>query len=192
MTRSKRRAGRATDLAAYAAPPLRARSPAGVPLRLLPKGVFHPEGSAQARLPGTRPERSILKSPRQPGSGDLAQFERHYPPRPVPVQGCTSRPGHSAGRRDAQAARERIVTPPAGTALAPTLRHTSARRPSRASLNRAQCNGKRDFCQERCRRRSDGCRGFYLILRSARRARLEGCCFERDGSRRGASRHFSP
>ena len=29
-----------------------------------------------------------------------------YPPSPVPVQGSTSRPGHNAGRHDAQAARE--------------------------------------------------------------------------------------
>jgi hypothetical protein len=42
-----------------------------------------------------------------------------YPPSPVPVQGSTSHPGHNAGRHDAQAAREQIANPPAGTAPAP-------------------------------------------------------------------------
>jgi hypothetical protein len=42
-----------------------------------------------------------------------------YPASPVPVQGCTSHPGHNAGRHDAQAARERTANPPAGTAPAP-------------------------------------------------------------------------
>ena len=55
-----------------------------------------------------------------------------YPPSPVPVQGCTSHPGHGAGRRDAQAARERTANPPAGTALAATARCAPAPRPSRS------------------------------------------------------------
>src|ERR1700688_899045 len=42
-----------------------------------------------------------------------------YPASPVPVQGCTSHPGHDAGRHDAQAAREQRAKPPAGTAPAP-------------------------------------------------------------------------
>jgi hypothetical protein len=57
----------------------RARSPASVPPRLSPKGVVVPKAQLQARLPGTRPERAL-------------------PAVPVPVQGCTSRPGHNAGR----------------------------------------------------------------------------------------------
>jgi hypothetical protein len=55
-----------------------------------------------------------------------------YPPSPVPVQGSTSRPGHNAGRHDAQAARERTANPPAGTALAAMTRCASAPRPSRS------------------------------------------------------------
>ena len=53
-----------------------------------------------------------------------------YPPSPVPVQGCTSHPGHNAGRHDAQAAREQAANPPAGTALAPMTRCASAPCPS--------------------------------------------------------------
>jgi hypothetical protein len=52
-----------------------------------------------------------------------------YPPSPVPVQGCTSHPGHGAGRHDAQAARERTANPPAGTAPRPTFQLASERRP---------------------------------------------------------------
>ena len=54
-----------------------------------------------------------------------------YPPSPVPTQGCTSHPGHNAGRHDAQAARERTANPPAGTALAPVTRCASAPCPSK-------------------------------------------------------------
>jgi hypothetical protein len=54
-----------------------------------------------------------------------------YPPSPVPVQGCTSHPGHNAGRHDAQAAREQAAKPPAGTALAPMTRCASASCPSK-------------------------------------------------------------
>jgi len=54
-----------------------------------------------------------------------------YPPSPVPVQGCTSHPGHNAGKHDAQAAREQTANPPAGTALAPMTRCASAPRPSK-------------------------------------------------------------
>ena len=52
-----------------------------------------------------------------------------YPPQPVPAQGSISHPGHSAGRHDARAARERFAIPPAGTALAPVLRYASAAGP---------------------------------------------------------------
>jgi hypothetical protein len=55
-----------------------------------------------------------------------------YPPSPVPVQGCTSHPGHNAGRHDAQAARERTANPPAGTAFAAMARRASAPSPSRS------------------------------------------------------------
>jgi hypothetical protein len=53
-----------------------------------------------------------------------------YPPSPVPVQGCTSHPGHNAGRHDAQAAREQAANQPAGTALAPMTQCASAPCPS--------------------------------------------------------------
>ena len=71
-----------------------------------------------------------------------------YPPSPVPVQGCTSRPGRNAGRHDAQAAREQAANPPAGTALAPMTRCASAPRPSRSedctgNLNRRLMSTKK-------------------------------------------------
>ena len=68
-----------------------------------------------------------------------------YPPSPVPVQGCTSRPGHNAGRHDAQAAREQAANPPAGTALAPMTQCASVSCPS---LERGlSSNWNRDECQ---------------------------------------------
>jgi hypothetical protein len=68
-----------------------------------------------------------------------------YPPSPVPVQGCTSHPGHNAGRHDAQAARERTANPPAGTDLAPMTRCASASCPSSERGLCGNCN--RDECQ---------------------------------------------
>ena len=46
------------------------------------------------------------------------------------LQRCTSRAGPSAGGHDARAARERVVTPPAGTVLAPPAGLPSRKRPS--------------------------------------------------------------
>ena len=51
-----------------------------------------------------------------------------------PSPGSTSRPGHSAGRLMPDAARERLATPPAGTALAPMARRASGPRPSRGHV----------------------------------------------------------
>jgi hypothetical protein len=45
--------GRATRVPACADPPLRARSPVGVPPRFLPEGDLLPKALLQARLPGT-------------------------------------------------------------------------------------------------------------------------------------------
>ena len=78
-----------------------ARTPVGVPPRLSPKGII--------------PSQRLGFRPGFLGRG----LHGRYPPSPVPVQGCTSHPGHNAGRHDAQAARERTANPPAGTAPAP-------------------------------------------------------------------------
>jgi hypothetical protein len=51
-TRTQRRTGRAAEKAACAALPLRARSPAGVPPRLFPRGVWS-LGAIRARLRGS-------------------------------------------------------------------------------------------------------------------------------------------
>jgi hypothetical protein len=80
-----------------AARALRARSSVGVPPRLSPKGII--------------PSRRLSFRPGFLGRGLYGR----YPPSPVPVQGCTSRPG----RHDAQAARKRTANPLAGTAPAP-------------------------------------------------------------------------
>jgi hypothetical protein len=105
-----------------------ARSSDGVPPRLSPKGII--------------PSQRLSFRPGFLGLG----LNGRYPPSPVPVQGCTSHPGHNAGRHDAQAAREQLAKPPAGTALAPMTRCASASCPS---LERGlQCNCNRDACQE--------------------------------------------
>src|SRR5580700_102145 len=49
MPARKRRAGRATEKAAYAALRLRARSPAGIPLTVLANGTFVPRASASGQ-----------------------------------------------------------------------------------------------------------------------------------------------
>jgi hypothetical protein len=91
---------------------LAARSLGGVPPRLSPKGII--------------PSQRLSFRPGFPGRG----LHGRYPPSAVSVQGCTSHPGHNAGRHDAQAARERTANPPAGTALAPMTRYASAPCPS--------------------------------------------------------------
>jgi hypothetical protein len=78
-----------------------ARTPVGVPPRLSPEGII--------------PSQRLGFRPGFLGRG----LNGRYPPSPVPVQGCTSHPGHNAGRHDAQAAREQIANPLAGTAPAP-------------------------------------------------------------------------
>ena len=92
--------------------PFGARTLDGVPPRLSPKGII--------------PSQRLSFRPGFLGRG----LHGRYPPSPVPVQGCTSHPGHNAGRHDAQAAREQAANPPAGTALAPMTRCASAPRPS--------------------------------------------------------------
>src|ERR1700719_4923041 len=78
-----------------------ARTLDGVPPRLSPQGII--------------PSQRLSFRPGFLGLG----LNGRYPPSPVPVQGSTSRPGRNAGRRDAQAARERTANPPASTAPAP-------------------------------------------------------------------------
>ena len=95
-----------------AARAFRARTLDGVPPRLSPKGII--------------PSQRLSFRPGFLGRG----LHGRYPPSPVPVQGCTSHPGHNAGRHDAQAAREQTANPPAGTALAPMTRCASAPCPS--------------------------------------------------------------
>ena len=60
--------------------PCRARSSVGVPPRLSPKGII--------------PSQRLGFRPGFLGCG----LNGRYPPSPVPVQGCTSHPGHNAGR----------------------------------------------------------------------------------------------
>ena len=56
-----------------------ARTPVGVPPRLSPKGII--------------PSQRLSFRPGFQGRG----LNGRYPPSPVPVQGCTSRPGHNVG-----------------------------------------------------------------------------------------------
>ena len=77
-----------------------ARTLVGVPPRLSSRGVFHPQGQLQARLPGTWSERA-LPAFACPSPG------MHLPSR------------SSCREADTQAAREQHAKPPAGTAPAP-------------------------------------------------------------------------
>jgi hypothetical protein len=86
MPARKRRAGRATELAACAALRLRARSPAGIPLTVFTSGTFVPRAQLRARLPEDDAKAAACRT------------HRHQ------SQRCTSRAGHSAGRHDARAA----------------------------------------------------------------------------------------
>jgi len=117
--------------------PFGARTLAGVPPRLSPKGII--------------PSQRLSFRPGFLGRG----LNGRYPPSPVPVQGCTSHPGRNAGRHDAQAAREQAANPPAGTALAPMTRCASASCPSKERGLWCNCNG--DKCQGKSdSRRLDG------------------------------------
>ena len=78
------------------------RTSVGVPPRLSPEGLFIPKAQRQARLPGTRQERLVLNARPNRGAKTLRGYCGRYPPLPVPVQRCTSRPSRSAGRDDAQ------------------------------------------------------------------------------------------
>ena len=116
----KRRTGRATVEAACAAPPLRARSPAGVPLAALAGATERSRSAPVHALPGT-----------ELGRGGC------YPLPAVPVQREAHLPqaGRNAGRAFwPGAAREpRLTRPkPAGTVLAPNRRrHPAASFPVR-------------------------------------------------------------
>jgi hypothetical protein len=121
-------AARATRVPACVDPPLRARSPVGVPPRLSPKGVVVPKAQLQAMLPGTWRSADAVVVP-LPG-----QYRRSlcgcYPPQPVPSPAMHLAPGHSAGWLDAR------VCPGADRNSArrhrtrPNLRDASRRRPS--------------------------------------------------------------
>ncbi len=92
----------------------RARSPAGVPPRLLPRRVSHPQGATRAMLRGTA------------ASTRRASLRRRY----LHFQRCTSRAGHNAGRlmpEPPECAADEAT--PAGTALAPLRPASPGRRP---------------------------------------------------------------
>src|ERR1700728_2017449 len=86
-TKERKGSGTPTDAEPY--PPqlslrralCKARSPMGVPPRLLPKRVFHLKGATRARLRDAQAKRG----------GAPRQSVRHF-------QRCTSRAGHGAGR----------------------------------------------------------------------------------------------
>jgi hypothetical protein len=62
---------------------------------VLARGTAHPQGSASGQASWDAAGALDPLRPLQSGSGDLARGVS--PARPVPAQGCTSRPGHSAG-----------------------------------------------------------------------------------------------
>src|ERR1700734_2770061 len=106
-------AGRATESPACAAPPLRARSPVGVPLTVLPLGLVVAKVRLQAMLPGTWRSADPVVVP-IPGAAPT-QFLRVLPaPKPVPVQRAPRSLVCSARRLMPETARVRVVTPPRG------------------------------------------------------------------------------
>jgi len=121
-------AGRATERSTRADPPLRARSPVGVPLTALRNGLSPVNARLQARLPGTWPERRSVTS-------SLRRQNRTQLMRALPAPICPSPVDAPHGalvvasRMMPKAARVRVITPPAGTALAPAFRSISRRRP---------------------------------------------------------------
>jgi hypothetical protein len=74
---------------------------------LAPRSLSSQGTQHQARLPATW-RGHVLRIP----------LSGRYPPLPVPVQRRTSRSGHNAGEMMPNAARERVASPRAGTALA--------------------------------------------------------------------------
>ena len=104
----KRRTGRATDKAACAALPLRARSPAGVPPRHLRQ---RPNATAQLQFTRFLGRNSV-------GAGVTRSLPSQYSGR------CSPQAGRRAGRAFLTRSRPGagLTTPPAGTALAPTDR----------------------------------------------------------------------
>jgi hypothetical protein len=97
------------------------------PTAALARGRSPPQGSASGHVSWDAAERDPVTSAfrRQ----NQRRFSGCYPPQPVPAQRAPRTPVVSAGRLMPEAARERIATPPAGTALslpAPVcLRHRS-------------------------------------------------------------------
>ena len=107
-----------------------ARSPLGVPLRLLPEGQLVPKALHQAMLRET--VRSVRSYGPPTGARIVRMLHGCYPRRKNQRNNCprtvsTSRTGHDAGRLMPDAARERVTNPPAGTALAPSQGVSSRR-----------------------------------------------------------------
>ena len=109
----------------------------GVPPRFSSQGVLHRQGTQhQARLPATW-RGHVLRIP----------LSGRYPPLPVPVQRRTSRSCRNAGEMMPSAARERVASPPAGSALA---RRSPGLPPGHDRISgeiRSICNRKWDKCQ---------------------------------------------
>ena len=77
----KRRAGRATKRPACADPPLAGALACRRSTTALARGTLVPKAQLQARLPGTRPERSVLKARPNRGAETLRRLCGCYPPR---------------------------------------------------------------------------------------------------------------
>ena len=86
-----------------------ARSPIGVPPRLLPSGLSSLRRNSRPGFLGRGRTFDPVR-PHQPGCRDLALFHGRYPRRLSQSRECTSRTGHSAGQMMPKAARERSVS----------------------------------------------------------------------------------
>ena len=93
--------------------PCKARSSDGVPPRLSPKGNI-----------------SSQRLSFRPGFLGRGLYGR-YPPSPVPVQGCTSHPGHNAGRLMPRSSPGAFCNSARGHRTRSALRYASGGRPLR-------------------------------------------------------------
>ena len=122
------------------------------PTAALARETVGPQGSASGHASGEQSGAFSPVRPLQPGSGDLALFHGRYPRRTVRPTASTSRAGPIAGRMMPNAARERVTSPPAGTALAPSQgvssRRTSLRKANRFLLGRRVARFQEIPCAE--------------------------------------------
>ena len=144
-----------------------------------------PSGSASGHASGEQSGAFSPLRPLQPGSGDLALFHGRYPRRTDRPTASTSRTGPIAGGMMPDAARERVTSPPAGTALAPSQgvssRRTSLRKASWESFRSPRGANSRNSAGPS--HLSDPTQYFFWCLFDSGARKLWHCCHDSRRSR---------